>query len=59
MDMDVAWYFRLFYIPILSGGIAYLLALIIKAKRMTGPEIGKPMMILSLMSLTPVLFYHP
>ena len=50
MDMDVAWYFRLFYIPILNGGIAYLLALIIKAKRMTGPEIGKPMMILSLIS---------
>ena len=50
MDMDVAWYFRLFYIPILSAIIAYLLSVIIKAKRMTGPEIGKPMMILSMIS---------
>jgi len=50
MDMDTVWYFRLFYIPILSAIIAYLLSVIIKAKRMTGPEIGKPMMILSMIS---------
>ena len=50
MDMDVAWYFRLFYIPIASGIIAYLLSVIIKAKRMGMPEIGKPMMILSMIS---------
>ena len=49
--MEVAWYFRLFYIPILSAIIAYLLALIIKPKRMTAPELSKPMTILSMISL--------
>ncbi|MFC2012658.1 methyltransferase family protein [Chloroflexota bacterium] len=48
--MDAAWYFRLFYISILNSVVAYLLFLIIKAKRMTGPEIGKPMMTLSMIS---------
>jgi protein-S-isoprenylcysteine O-methyltransferase Ste14 len=43
--MEVAWYFRLFYIPILSAIVSVLLALAIKAKRMGGPEGGKPMMI--------------
>jgi protein-S-isoprenylcysteine O-methyltransferase Ste14 len=43
--MEVAWYFRLFYIPILSAIVSVLLAFVIKARRMGGPEGGKPMMI--------------
>jgi protein-S-isoprenylcysteine O-methyltransferase Ste14 len=43
--MEVAWYFHLFYIPILSAIVSALLAFSIKAKRMGGPEGGKPIMI--------------
>jgi len=43
--MEVAWYFRLFYIPILSAIVSVLLTFAIKAKRMGGPEGGKPWMI--------------
>jgi len=49
--MDVAWYFRLFYIPILSFGISWLLALIIKPKRMTSAGPGKPWLIGSMAGL--------
>jgi protein-S-isoprenylcysteine O-methyltransferase Ste14 len=48
--MEVEWYFRLFYIPIASGLLAFLLTGVIKAKRMGAPEIGKPMMMLSMIS---------
>jgi len=48
--MDTAWYFRLFYIPILSMIVNILLAWVIKAKRMGGPEGSKPWMIGSLIS---------
>jgi protein-S-isoprenylcysteine O-methyltransferase Ste14 len=51
MDMDTVWYFRLFYIPIVNGIIAYLLTFIIKPKRMGMPEIGKPLMVLSTVGL--------
>jgi len=40
--MDTAWYFRLFYVPILAFIISLLLSMIIKAKRMGFPEGGKP-----------------
>jgi protein-S-isoprenylcysteine O-methyltransferase Ste14 len=43
--MGVAWYFRLFYLPILNMIIGFLLAFGLKAKRMGGPEGGKAMMI--------------
>jgi protein-S-isoprenylcysteine O-methyltransferase Ste14 len=43
--MDTAWYFRLFYMPILAFIISLLLSKIIKAKRMGFPEGGKPWMI--------------
>jgi protein-S-isoprenylcysteine O-methyltransferase Ste14 len=48
--MEVAWYFRLFYIPILSALVSVLLAFTIKAKRMGNPEGGKPIMIGSMVS---------
>jgi len=48
--METVWYFRLFYIPILSMIISVLLAWVMKAKRMGGPEGGKPWMIGSLIS---------
>jgi len=48
MDMDVAWYFRLFYVYLASVVLSGILTLVIKPKRMKAPEIGKPMMILSL-----------
>jgi len=48
--MDVAWYFRLFYIPILSGILAGLLTFVIKPKRMTGPAISQHMKIVSMIS---------
>ena len=47
---EVAWYFRLFYIPILNMVIGLLLTWIIKPKRMSTPELSKPMMILSCIS---------
>lgn len=43
--MDTAWYFRLFYVPILAFIISLLLSKIIEAKRMGFPEGGKPWMI--------------
>ena len=48
--MEIAWYFRLFYIPILNMILAFLLTWVIKAKRMGGPELSKPMMTLSMIS---------
>ena len=48
--METAWYFRLFYIPIASMLVTLLLAWVIKPKRMSGPEIGKPMQIVSIIS---------
>ena len=39
--MDAAWYFRLFYVPILNFIISGLLFRIINAKRMTSPGPGK------------------
>jgi len=48
--METVWYFKLFYIPILSMIVNILLAWVIKAKRMGGPEGGKPWMIGSLIS---------
>ena len=49
--MDTTWYFRLFYVPILTFIISLLLYMIIKAKRMGFPEGGKPWMIGSMISL--------
>ena len=49
--METAWYFRLFYMPILSFIIGWLLAWVIKPKRMTGPGPGKPWLIGSMVSL--------
>jgi protein-S-isoprenylcysteine O-methyltransferase Ste14 len=49
--MEIAWYFRLFYLPILSMIIGFLLAFGLKAKRMGGPEGGKTWMIGSTISL--------
>lgn len=49
--MGVAWYFRLFYFPILNMIIGFLLAFGLKAKRMGGPEGGKAMMIGSAVSM--------
>lgn len=46
----IAWYFRLFYIPILNFILAYLLAAIISPKRMGGPELSKPWMAVYLIS---------
>ena len=46
----IAWYFRLFYIPILSFILAYLLAALINPKRMGGPELSKPWMAVYLIS---------
>ena len=48
--MEIAWYLRLFYIPILNMILGFLLAWVIKAKRMGGPELSKPMMTLSMIS---------
>ena len=48
--METVWYFKLFYIPILSMIISFFLGWVIKAKRMGGPEGGKPWMIGSLIS---------
>ena len=55
--MDVAWYFRLFYIPILSGILAYLLTFVIKPKRMTGPAISQTMKIISLISFVGLIVW--
>jgi protein-S-isoprenylcysteine O-methyltransferase Ste14 len=48
--MATPWYFRLFYIPILYTGISFLLAVIIRAKRMKEPELTKPMKIFQMIS---------
>lgn len=39
--METAWYFRLFYVPILNLIVSMLLFKIINAKRMTSPGPGK------------------
>ena len=39
--METAWYFRHFYIPVLSFIISWFLFSIIRAKRMTGPGPGR------------------
>ena len=39
--MEVAWYFRLFYMPLVVFAISGLLSMIIKSKRMTGPGPSK------------------
>ena len=49
--MEVAWYFRLFYMPILAFIISGLLSMIIRSKRMTSPGPGKPWLIGSMVSL--------
>lgn len=48
--MEIAWYFRLFYIPILNMILAFLLAWIMKPKRLGGPEISQSMKAGSLIS---------
>ncbi len=50
MDMDVAWYFRVFYIYLASAAVSFLLATIIKAKRMGMPEMTGPMRVASMVS---------
>jgi len=54
-DMETAWYLRLFYMPILSAIIAYLLSVIIKPKRMTDPGPGKPWLIVGLIQFIGLL----
>jgi len=49
--MDTAWYLRLFYMPILNAIVSVLLSVIIKAKRMSGPGVGKPWMVVILVSV--------
>ncbi len=49
--MEEAWYFRLFYMPILAFIISWLLYGIIRAKRMSGPGPSKPWLIGSMISL--------
>ena len=44
--MGIPWYLRLFYMPLLSMVISFLLALLIKAKRMGRPELSKPLQII-------------
>jgi len=39
--MEIDWYFRLFYVPIISFIISWLLFGIIRAKRMSGPGPSK------------------
>ena len=39
--MDIVWYHRLFYIPIILMAFSFFLAFILKAKRMGMPEGGK------------------
>jgi len=46
--MDTAWYFKLFYIPVLNTVISMLLFKIIKANRMTGPGPSRPWLIVGL-----------
>jgi len=48
--METAWYFRLFYVHILSFVISGLLAGIIKAKRM-GPPTGKSWIVVALIGV--------
>jgi len=50
MDMEVAWYFRLFYIPLASMAVSFLLPAIIRPKRMGRPELTKPMQVGSMVS---------
>jgi len=39
--MDIVWYHRLFYIPIILMAFSFFLAFVLKAKRMGMPEGGK------------------
>ena len=48
--MEVAWYFRLFYMPILIMIVSFFLGWVIKAKRMTSPGPSKPWMIGSMIT---------
>jgi protein-S-isoprenylcysteine O-methyltransferase Ste14 len=48
--MEIAWYFRLFYVHILSFIISWLLFGIIRAKRMSGPGPSKSWVIAYWMS---------
>jgi protein-S-isoprenylcysteine O-methyltransferase Ste14 len=48
--MEIPFYFRLFYIPILNMIISGILALAVKAKRMKAPELTKPMQVVQLLS---------
>jgi len=48
--METPWYFRLFFIFILNALISFLLAAVIKAKRMKMPELTKPMQICQIVS---------
>lgn len=49
--MDSHWYLRLFYMPILNYLVIWLLAMIIRAKRMGAPELSKPLMVVSMIGL--------
>ena len=49
--MDIVWYYRLFYIPIIIMAFGLLLAFILKAKRMGMPEGGKIWMTFQMISL--------
>jgi len=48
--MEIPWYFRLFYLPVLTFLISFLLSVIIKAKRMKMPELTRFMQIVQLVS---------
>ena len=49
--METEWYFRLFYVHILWFIISWLLFGIIRAKRMSGPGPGKPLMLVYFVNL--------
>jgi protein-S-isoprenylcysteine O-methyltransferase Ste14 len=49
--METAWYLRLFYMPIVNFLVSWLLAMIIKAKRMGAPEMSRPLTIVSMIGL--------
>jgi protein-S-isoprenylcysteine O-methyltransferase Ste14 len=50
MDTEVAWYFRVFYIYIVSTALSFLLPAIIRPKRMGMPEMTRPMRVVSMVS---------
>jgi len=49
--MDIPWYLRLFYVQILNFLVSFLLAMIIRAKRMGAPELSRPLMTGSIIGL--------